>query len=745
MAMSRSSVLKKVLLTGLIPIGVAGALVAVPTGAVQPPTATVTPLETLVGCNPVGGQANFVHAINAAGVSVGRVEGCYPNYLIGIIYASALAVSFNPTVPVHINWNPPYDFAGDAHGINDAGVISGGGTGGVYAFPTWGWLPPLPGAANQFGGYINNAGEVVATTFFDSLNRTPGHATLWVDGVAIDLGTFGGNTISPRALAPNLSGANRIIVGYYEQGLGGPAAALKWQDGVWSELPGPPNCDFRISSAADVSDDGIIVGSEGYCLGTGVIWENGQIRHLKAECELAAGPVIGTPSHFFGIARTPGGRHLIAGTCNGQPAVYYDDGAGNYTCHLLPLLPGDTGGSAVDVNPSGQLVGSSTQSGQSHPVRWDFTLPNSPPIAQAASLSTNEDAQANGTLNASDADGASLTYRIVTSATIGTAALTNPATGAFTYTPNPNVSGSDTFTFVANDGLADSNVATVDVTIAPVNDAPVAADGTALTTPGASVDGTLAASDIDSAPLTYSIVGPPSKGTVVLTSATTGAYTYTAGTGATGIDTFTFKANDGALDSNTATITVTIEGSGNAPPAASQGTLTTTEDTPARGTLSATDPEEQPLIFSLVTNGSKGTATITNTATGRYRYVPRRNENGSDSFTFKANDGTSDSNVAVVTVTISPVNDHPEAQGGSFVTSMNQPVSGTLQATDVDGDSLTFALAGAPQHGQVAVAGSGAFTYTPDPGFTGRDSFTFQVTDGSGASASATVRIRVRP
>jgi hypothetical protein len=202
---------------------------------------------------------------------------------------------------------------------------------------------------------------------------------------------------------------------------------------VWSELPGPSNCDVRNSVAVDVSDDGIIVGTEGYCLSTGVIWENGQVRHLKAECELAAGPVISSPSQFFGIARTPGGRHLIAGTCNGQPAVYYDDGAGNYTCHLLPLLPGDTLGMAVDVNPSGQLVGRTyTQTGQSHPVRWDFTLPNAPPIAEAASLSTNEDTPASGTLGASDADGATLTYKIVTNATSGVAALTNPATGAFT-------------------------------------------------------------------------------------------------------------------------------------------------------------------------------------------------------------------------------------------------------------------------------------------------------------------------
>jgi hypothetical protein len=92
----------------------------------------------------------------------------------------------------------------------------------------------------------------------------------------------------------------------------------------------------------------------------------------------------------------------------------------------------------------------------------------------------------------------------------------------------------------------------------PVNRPPVASNGTVSVTAGASVLGTLSASDPDWDALTYSILSNPTKGTVQITNNGTGAYTYTANAGASGTDTFTFEATDGSLDSNVATVTVTI-------------------------------------------------------------------------------------------------------------------------------------------------------------------------------------------
>ena len=90
----------------------------------------------------------------------------------------------------------------------------------------------------------------------------------------------------------------------------------------------------------------------------------------------------------------------------------------------------------------------------------------------------------------------------------------------------------------------------------------------------------------------------------------------------------------------------------NTAPVATNGTLAVSQDTPASGTLQATDADSNPLTYSIVANGTKGTAVVTNAATGAYTYTPNAGATGADSFTFKANDGTVDSNTATVNVTI---------------------------------------------------------------------------------------------
>ncbi len=321
-----------------------------------------------------------------------------------------------------------------------------------------------------------------------------------------------------------------------------------------------------------------------------------------------------------------------------------------------------------------------------------ITALNNAPIASNGTLTTNEDTAKTGTLSASDVDANPLTYTIVANGTKGSAVITNAATGAYTYTPNTDANGADSFTFKANDGSVDSNIATVNVTITPVNDAPVASNGTLTTTEDTAKTGTLSASDVDANPLTYTIVANGTKGSAVITNAATGAYTYTPNTDANGADSFTFKANDGSVDSNIATVNVTITPVNDAP-VASNGMLTTNEDTAKSGTLSASDVESDPLSYTIVTNGTKGSAVITNAATGAYTYTPNANANGADSFTFKANDGSVDSNIATVNVTITPVNDAPAIASAASATpsstTTGADISFSVTGSDVDGDTLT--------------------------------------------------------
>jgi len=384
------------------------------------------------------------------------------------------------------------------------------------------------------------------------------------------------------------------------------------------------------------------------------------------------------------------------------------------------------------------------ESGYAEEVVLNPVPVNYPPTASDVTLSTHEDVPLAGALPANDAEGDPLTYTLVTSPTRGTAAITNTILGSFTYTPHLNLNGSDSFTFKVNDGSADSNIATVNIGITAVNDVPTAINASVSLNEDSSVNGLLPANDQDGDPLTFSIVTNGSKGSAVITSPATGAFTYTPNKDATGSDSFTFKVNDGTVDSNTATVTVTIN-SVNDPPTAAGFSITVDENQSASGQLTASDPDGDPMTFSIVANGSKGSAVITNPDTGAFSYTPNKDATGSDSFTFKVNDGMVDSNKATVTVTIKAVNDPPTATGSSVSTYENQPVSGQLTAIDPDGDPLTYSIVTNGSKGSAVLTNltTGAFTYTPNKDETGSDSFTFKVNDGTVDSNTATVAVSI--
>ncbi len=125
-----------------------------------------------------------------------------------------------------------------------------------------------------------------------------------------------------------------------------------------------------------------------------------------------------------------------------------------------------------------------------------------------------------------------------------------------TYTPANGYSGPDSFTFKANDGNSDSNVATIAITIGATNNPPVAGNGAATTPANTAVAIALTATDVENSPLTYTIVTPPAHGTLGTLSGN--QVTYTPTTGYSGPDTFTFRANDGTTNSNVATVSIAV-------------------------------------------------------------------------------------------------------------------------------------------------------------------------------------------
>ena len=198
------------------------------------------------------------------------------------------------------------------------------------------------------------------------------------------------------------------------------------------------------------------------------------------------------------------------------------------------------------------------------------------------------------------------------------------------------------------------------ITVTAVNDAPVASDQAVATNEDTAKAITLSATDAEGSPLTYAIGTGPAHGTL---SGAAPTVTYTPAANYNGPDSFTYKANDGALDSNVATVTITVTAVNDAPVAVNDS-YSTNEDTPltiaAPGVL-ANDTDVDSATLTAVAGQRPGHGTLTLNADGSFTYTPAANFNGSDSFTYKANDGSLDSNTATVTITINAVNDAPVA------------------------------------------------------------------------------------
>ena len=242
--------------------------------------------------------------------------------------------------------------------------------------------------------------------------------------------------------------------------------------------------------------------------------------------------------------------------------------------------------------------------------------------------------------------------------------------GSFSYTPELNYFGPDSFTYRVNDGTVDSNVTMVSLTVDPVNDPPVAVNdryavnqNEVLTVAAAS--GVLFNdTDVEGNPLRALLVTGPQSGNVTL--AVDGSFVYTPQANFSGIDSFTYKANDNAADSNTATVVIQV----NAKPVAfNDGPYIVAEDAvlvvAGQGVLfNDTDADGGTLKAILVSGPTNGSLTLNDT--GLFTYTPNGNYSGTDTFTYKANDGVADSNVATATITVTAVQDTPIAVEDSY-------------------------------------------------------------------------------
>lgn len=361
-------------------------------------------------------------------------------------------------------------------------------------------------------------------------------------------------------------------------------------------------------------------------------------------------------------------------------------------------------------------------------VTITVTSVNDAPVATAGNAILDEDGAVAITLTATDQDGDALTYSVGTAPAYGRLSGTTPD---LVYTPDANFHGTDTFTFIASDGLVASPEATFTLTVQPVNDVPVAQAQTVTTAEDTTLMVTLVAADEDGDSLSYRVVTPPAHGTL---SGTAPNLLYMPAQDYHGPDSIEFTANDGTSDSAAATVAILVTPV-NDPPRAGQLTLELKEDEPATFTLPVTDPEGDNLTFEIIIPPAHGT--LSGTAPDLI-YTPETDYFGEDRFAYKASDGASESAPVYVTLRLAPVNDAPVGENITVTLAANTTAGFELPGSDVDSEELTFAIVDAPAHGGLSVLEPKLF-YTPAAGFHGKDALTYTVSDGELISAVHTV------
>jgi VCBS repeat-containing protein len=266
-----------------------------------------------------------------------------------------------------------------------------------------------------------------------------------------------------------------------------------------------------------------------------------------------------------------------------------------------------------------------------------------------------------------------------------------------------------------------------------------------------------------------------------------GTYSYTLNNSSTAVqslamgetvyDTFMYEVKDTDGSTSTATLSVTVTGNNESPVNSYPSTVTidqntdfsftganaiTVSDVDTTGSTNwvALNVDHGTLAFSSAPSGvtlsgsGTGTLRITgtlsdiNAALVLLKYTPSTDFYGTDYMTITSQDTNSanDSDSIAITVAEASLNDAPTASDTTITTNEDTAKTATLPAaTDIDGDSVTYAKATDPSHGTVTVNADGTYTYTPAANYSGSDSFTYTVSDGNGGSNTYSVTITVNP
>lgn len=287
-------------------------------------------------------------------------------------------------------------------------------------------------------------------------------------------------------------------------------------------------------------------------------------------------------------------------------------------------------------------------------VRITVTPVADAPIPRDTSVTTAEDTPVDGNVYADNIDGGPLTFAVTSGPSHGTVTAFDESTGAFTYDPDQDYFGDDQFTFSADNGVPVKGVdGTVSITITPVNDAPVARDTSVTTDEDVALNANVYGYDIDDATITFEIVTSPAHGTITAFDGNTGAFTYESDLNYNGSDSFTFKAYDGELYSDPATVSITIDPV-NDLPVARDSSIVVVQNEDGEGRCQAYDVEGDPLYFSIIGGVDHGTISNFDNAAGTFTYTPDTDFLGDDTLYFSVTEDKIDSEGFVAIRVVEP-------------------------------------------------------------------------------------------
>ncbi|TLM78480.1 MAG: tandem-95 repeat protein [Actinobacteria bacterium] len=573
-------------------------------------------------------------------------------------FGYSVAVS-SDTVAVGVPWD-------------DIGSASNAGSAHVYARSGGVWshqatLTAADGAADDFSGWsvaVSGGTAVIGAPYDDTAggpDAGSAHVYARSGGVWSHEATLtaadgeGGDQFAYSVAA---SGDTAVVGVRYDVTAGGAGAGSAHvyvrSGGVWSHeatltaADGAAGDQFAYSVAA--SGDTAVVGAP---------WD-----------DTAAGANTGSAYWYGGLNSpiTTAEDTLLAVPARGVLANDTDADGDSITATLVAgpshgsLVLSAAGGFAYDPDADWNGTDSFTYrayGGAAYSAAATVTIVVTPvsdaPVASDDSTSTPEDTakQIAALANDTDADGDMLAVGSFTQPAHGVVTST---TSGFDYTPTADWNGADTFTYRASDGTTYSAPATVTIVVTPVNDEPVASDDSTSTLEDAvkAIAALANDTDVDGDTLTVGSFTQPAHGVV---ASTTSGFDYTPTADWNGTDSFTYRVWDGAALSAPATVTIVVTPVNDAPVASDDSTSTpedTTVTVHAPGVLANdSDADGDSITATLVAGVGHGTLALS--ADGGFTYAPAADWNGTDSFTYRAFDGTVYSNTATVTIVVTPV------------------------------------------------------------------------------------------